>query len=372
MARDAKAADGTKIGTLTANPKIIDAVITRAWQDIYKGNVDDVDAVVADFLKKYKKTLLKQVEHSISELSTQEVYDGLTSSGKSAGGMDGWQPAELALVSWNTCVWIKELFKMIEAGCPWPKPCLHAMVRYLEKDGSKVGDAMSFRPLTITVPIYRRWAAIRLKSMQGWIEGWALEEMFAGVPGQGAVDAWYQALMDIEQMLLEGTPFCGGAADIHKFFDQIQRKLVYEIAEMAGMPKGILLAYRNFLENLNVYNGIGKHVGFKYSRKCGVPQGCPLSMPMVALLLRTWIIQMRSMNVIPKVLADDVLVMATGRRMIRQYTKALNYTHQFLQDMGSKVAPGKSYNFASTNIGRRWLKETWWKKPSLALWSSKT
>ena len=124
--------------------------------------------------------------------------------------MDGWQPAELALVSWNTCVWIKELFKMIEAGKPWPKSCLHAMVRYLEKEGSKMGEVMSFRPLTITVPIYRRWAAIRLKSMQAWIDEWALEEMFAGVPGQGAVDAWYQALMDVEQMLLEGTPFCGG------------------------------------------------------------------------------------------------------------------------------------------------------------------
>ena len=60
-----------------------------------------------------------------------------------------------------------------------------------------MGEVMSFRPLTITVPIYRRWASIRLKSMTRWIEEWALEEMFAGVPGQGAVDAWYQALIDI-------------------------------------------------------------------------------------------------------------------------------------------------------------------------------
>ena len=122
---------------MTANPTIIDGVITRAWQDIYKGNVDDVDALVADFLKKYKKTLLTQMEHRIGELTTQEVYDGLTSGGKTAGGMDGWQPAELALVSWNTCVWIKELFKMIEAGRPWPTSCLHAMVRYLEKTAAK-------------------------------------------------------------------------------------------------------------------------------------------------------------------------------------------------------------------------------------------
>ena len=225
-----------------------------------------------------------------------------------------------------------------------------------------MGEGMSFRPLTITVPVYRRWAAIRLKSMTRWIDEWALEEMFVGVPGQGAVDAWYQALMDVECMLLEGMPFCGGAADIHKFFDQIQRDLVYDLLETAGMPKEVLVAYRNFLENLNVYNGIGSNVGHKYSRKCGIPQGCPLSMAIVALLMRAWVIEMRSMNVDAKFLADDVLLVAKGKHMLKSYAKALNYTHQYLQDMGSKVAPSKSYNFASTEVGRKWLKETWWKK----------
>ena len=102
--------------------------------------------------------------------------------------------------------------------------------------------------------------------------------------------------------------------------------------------------------------------GFKYSRKCGIPQGCPLSMTIVALLMRAWIVEMRSKQVVAKVLADDVLIVAQGRRMLRQFTKALDYTHQFLQDMGSKVAPSKSYNFASTELGRKWLGETWWKK----------
>ena len=36
--------------------------------------------------------------------------------------------------------------------------------------------------------------------------------MFAGVAGQGAVDAWYQALTDIEELTLEGSPFCGGGS----------------------------------------------------------------------------------------------------------------------------------------------------------------
>ena len=85
-------------------------------------------------------------------------------------------------------------------------------------------------------------------------------------------------------------------------------------------------------------------------------------MTIVVLLMRAWLIEMRSKQVDAKVLADDVFILAKGRRMLRQYTKALDYTHQYLQDMGSKVAPGKSYIFASTELGRKWLKETWWKK----------
>ena len=229
VARDDKAGDGGKVGTLTANPRVVDGIITRAWQKVYEGNAQDVDKLVQTFIHKYRKTLRKQGEFKAPNLTTNIVFDGLTKAGETAGGMDGWQPAELALASWEMCRWIRHLFELIESGTPWPKSCLHAVVRYLEKDGSVLGEVMSYRPLTISVPIYRRWAAMRLLTMIPWVEGWALEEMFAGIPGQGAVDAWYQTLMDIEMLLLDGTPFCGGAADIHKFFDQIQRRLVYEI-----------------------------------------------------------------------------------------------------------------------------------------------
>ena len=85
-------------------------------------------------------------------------------------------------------------------------------------------------------------------------------------------------------------------------------------------------------------------------------------MTVVALLMRAWSIEMRTKQVDAKVLADDVLMVVKGRRMLRQFTKALDYTHQYLQDMGSRIAPAKSYNFASTVIGRKWLEETWWKK----------
>ena len=46
--------------------------------------------------------------------------------------------------------------------------------------------------------------------------------------------------------------------------------------------------------------------------------------------------------------------------MVGQLAKALNTTHEYLNDMGAKVAPSKSYNFASDSKAAKWLQATTW------------
>ena len=60
------------------------------------------------------------------------------------------------------------------------------------------------------------------------------------------------------------------------------------------------------------------------------------------------------------ILADDVLILGTGMKMLSKFAGALNATHEFLHLMAAKVAPGKSYNFASTFKAKQWLSETVW------------
>ena len=102
------------------------------------------------------------------------------------------------------------MLKQIEAGAPWPRSAIHARLVYLGKEGAIMGEVMSYRPLTITAPIYRCWATMRLATMEEWIGSWALPDMHSGVPEMGAVDAWHKALIDIEEMKLNGIPFRGG------------------------------------------------------------------------------------------------------------------------------------------------------------------
>ena len=55
------------------------------------------------------------------------------------------------------------------------------------------------------------------------------------------------------------------------------------------------------------------------------------------------------------ILADDVLILSTGRHMARNCSKALDATHALLHSMGAKVAPAKSFNFASHRGVKTWL-----------------
>ena len=129
---------------------------------------------------------------------------------------------------------------------------------------------------------------------------------------------------------------------------------------MAGMPRGVVATYRQFLESLVTYNVIAGVLGHGHRRACGIPQGCPFSMMVVALIMRLWLVMMKTMSVMPRVLADDVLLIATGRDMLKQFAKALDATHSYLHAMGARVASAKSYNFASVKTARDWLDSTVW------------
>ena len=147
----------------------------------------------------------------------------------------------------------------------------HARVAYLLKEGAEIGQVMNYRPLTIASPLYRCWGACRLEDMHMWVQMWSLEEMFAGVPGRGAVDAWHEVLTTLEECKLEDNSYCGGVADIAKFFDQIKRAMLYQVAAAAGMPTGVLTAYKAYLENLLLYNvhagGLGDPIEYVASLK---------------------------------------------------------------------------------------------------------
>ena len=132
---------------------------------------------------------------------------------------------------------------------------------------------------------------MRLRHMSAWVAEWTTPEMYAGVAGRGAQDAWYSTAVDLEEAFVGGGFVTGGAVDIHKCFDQINRVLVEKTLRLAGMPERILRAYLAFLGSLVIYFALPGSLGQGHARPCGIPQGCPLSMVFRALFMRPWLLR---------------------------------------------------------------------------------
>ena len=81
---------------------------------------------------------------------------------------------------------------------------------------------------------------------------------------------------------------------------------------------------------------------------------------LVALIMRPWIMIMRAAGMKATVLADDVLIVSAGNHMVGKLARALNMTHEYLHDMGAKIAPTKTFNFSNSQKARTWLHNTWW------------
>jgi hypothetical protein len=224
------------------------------------------------------------------------------------------------------------------------------LLHFLSKTEEPSTDPMEYRILLILSRLYRRWASIRLRDLHGWIQQWQLPEMYAGVPGGGAELAWWHLSAINEDAYHSGADFAGAAVDIYKCFDQIIPLLGQALMLIAGMPAQNLKASRSMMDTVKVVNVLPQGAGTPYTRKCSIPQGCPLSMMILALITRPWILLMKHMETIPRTLADDLFLCLTSdchpaspdSDMLDTLTTAVNATLAYIHDMGGKPSPTKS------------------------------
>ena len=157
-------------GQLTANPADIDAVVRRAWKNIYDGVADATGGVADISMNKFAKYFLKAPPYEVEPLAGDRIFESFSKTAKSAGALDGWSPEEMALLSRKACHYVAIMLNLLEEGCPWPKTALHARVAYLLKEGAEIGQVMNYRPLTIAPPLYRCWGTCRLEDMHMWVQ----------------------------------------------------------------------------------------------------------------------------------------------------------------------------------------------------------
>ena len=158
--------------------------------------------------------------------------------------------------------------------------------------------------------------------------------------------------MDLEEADTSGKPVNLAVLDLSKAFDHISHQLLYEVLRIGGFPKGILAAYRDFQEALEVHHTIGSHIGEGHARNRIIPQGDPWSMFAMAFLMIPWILEMVELGVVPRVLADDLLLGTEEGRNTPLMDVALANTEEHLKGMLATQNVAKS-TFLSNKPGNR-------------------
>ena len=106
----------------------------------------------------------------------------------------------------------------------------------------------------------------------------------------------------------ENSQFGRAGIGLYKAFDMTDRHIIYRIMREGGLPERVVGTYERYFEGLEFRNRLGLGVGAPHTKYCALAQGCALSMPVFALLLRPWILKTRAHGVMPRTLADDVRV----------------------------------------------------------------
>ncbi len=84
------------------------------------------------------------------------------------------------------------------------------------------------------------------------------------------------------------------------------------------LPSGFPCAYSGLVQNMEEHYQLAGTLGEDHVDRASIPQGCPFSMVLVALLMRPWASLMRECGVKPRTLADDLLIFAEVGGMARR------------------------------------------------------
>ena len=329
------------------DPKEIDRILRQAWGEVYKGNKENPKEASVRFMSKFCKYIYNGPQFEIAAITAEDVEFECKNCAHSAAGTDGFEPGEMAMLSRSAYQIIADLLNLVEEGESWPDGMNEERAVFMEKETDNVDDPLKFRVLKILPALYRRWAALRLRALDEWLQKWSTDDLYAGGEPIGTITATYGVGIMMEEIHLEGEECCGAAIDMAKYFDQVNRDLVYDLARAAGMPEKILQAYKRYPENLKVRNTIGKALGTPYRAKAGIPQGDPFSMLAAALIMRAWTAMMRAEGITPYVYVDDIMLVQRGQN-IGNFTNALNKTLEYIQSMGAQISQKKSHMFATS------------------------
>eukprot|EP00969_Alexandrium_andersonii_P103144 4551541-Alexandrium_andersonii.AAC.1 len=121
-----------------------------------------------------------------------------------------------------------------------------------------------------------------------------------------------RAALAVERFAVQHVPFAGAVLDLWKCFDRLAPQIVECALRRGGFPPTLLRAYVSMQRSLSHRFRLRIGLGRSYHRQQSIPQGDPLSMCIVALITLPWLRLCQAYSAVPRLLADDILLVGHG------------------------------------------------------------
>ena len=172
------------------------------WDGVYQGNSGSHATTISSYFIKYAKYIFRHSAFVVTDLKGEDLFNTIATAGHTSQGMDHWAYADLTLLPASAFHYLALLLNLVEQGKPWPDQRLFSRAHLLSKNPEDTLNPLEDRFLMITSSIYRLWGKTRLKHLEPWINLWRLPNMYGGLQGAGADDAWYATSVEVEHALL--------------------------------------------------------------------------------------------------------------------------------------------------------------------------
>eukprot|EP00660_Eupelagonema_oceanica_P019710 gene19710-biopygen30258 len=128
------------------------------------------------------------------------------------------------------------------------------------------------------------------------MEGWQADRARAGADhvdpkrtgGRADEDVYWDLMLQMEEALYGGQPFCGVSYDYRQCFDQIPQGILLRVVRELGLPDRILAPvermYRRLRRRFRAAGGVGR----EFAATNGILQGDPLSVIYLNALVAVW------------------------------------------------------------------------------------
>ena len=321
-----------------------DSIMTKAWAEVYNGTDRSDEQVLQDFRSSPRSGHVQRGASSQSLTSQLKNFATHSDMSKNnAAGPDAWEDVTLSKLTDTPLRWLATMLNEIENGMKWPRQITKAHATlHPQRRADASHDPVAYRVLLIMSQIYRKWALMRLKHLAPWIHRWALPQMYAGVPGAGSRTSLVATLTWFGVLKKPADPCdrrCYGHLQMLR--PNCQATRLHDCESCWHSQKSPCSIRQHHGSNADTkLTGYGA----PHTRRRGIPQGCPFSMTFH--------------RPVPRVLADDLHLVAAVEKHYENNLEAIRDTHIFITTSGGRIAASKSYANSTDKRTRKRLANT--------------